>query len=82
MTKATLNIKQWGNSLGVRLLAAVARAAKLHAGQRIRMTAKCGKVIIEPINNSMMGLAERLATYDISKHGGEVMAATLAGAEQ
>lgn len=36
MAKPVLDIKQWGNSLGVRLPAAVARAAHLHADQRVR----------------------------------------------
>ena len=52
MTETTLDIKHWGNSLGVRLPAAVARAAKLHADQRVRMTVEYGKVIIEPVENT------------------------------
>ncbi len=36
MTEAELDIKQWGNSLGVRLPVAVARAAHLHLDQRVR----------------------------------------------
>ena len=82
MTETTLDIKHWGNSLGVRLPAAVARAAKLHADQRVRMTVEYGKVIIEPVENPEMSLAERLAAYDISKHGGEVMAAAPVGTEK
>ncbi len=82
MTETTLDIKHWGNSLGVRLPAAVARAAKLHADQRVRMTVEYGKVIIEPVENTEMSLAERLAAYDISKHGGEVMAAARVGTEK
>jgi len=31
VTEAVLDIKQWGNNLGVRLPAAVAREAHLHA---------------------------------------------------
>ena len=33
MTDVVLDIKQWGNNLGVRLPAAIARAAHLHAHQ-------------------------------------------------
>ena len=82
MTEATLDIKHWGNSLGVRLPAAVARAAKLKADQRVRMTVEYGKVIIEPIDKARMSLAERLAAYDVQKHGGEVMSAAPLGAEK
>lgn len=80
--ETTLDIKHWGNSLGVRLPAAVARAAKLKADQRVRMTVEYGKVIIEPIDKARMSLAERLAAYDVQKHGGEAMAAPALGAEQ
>lgn len=31
MTEVTLDIKKWGNSLGVRLPAAIAREANLHS---------------------------------------------------
>lgn len=82
MTEAVLDIKHWGNSLGVRLPSAVARAAKLKADQRVRMTVEYGKVVISPIEKAQMTLAERLAVYDIAKHGGEAMAAALVGAER
>jgi antitoxin MazE len=82
MPEATLDIKRWGNSLGVRLPAAVARAAKLSADQRVRMTVEAGRVVIEPITATLPTLAERLAAYDIAKHGGEVMAAKPVGAEK
>ena len=35
MPEAILDIKPWGNNLGVRIPAAVARVAKLHANQRV-----------------------------------------------
>lgn len=82
MNETTLDIKHWGNSLGVRLPAAIAREAKLQADQRVRMSVEYGKVIIEPIAKSQMTLAERLAAYDISKHGGEAMTLALLGAEK
>lgn len=37
MSEAVLCIKQWGNSLGVRLPQAVAKAAHLHADQQGRI---------------------------------------------
>jgi len=82
MTEVTLDIKHWGNSLGVRLPAAVARAAKLEADQRVRMTVEYGRVIIEPIDKSRMSLAERLAAYDVTRHGGEAMNAEPLGVEK
>ena len=38
MPEAILDIKHWGNNLGVRLPAAIASAARLHADQRVRIT--------------------------------------------
>lgn len=49
MSEAVLDIKQWGNNLGVRLPAAVARAARLHANQRVRVTVEKDRVVITPV---------------------------------
>ena len=48
MSEAVLDIKRWGNSLGVRLPAAVARAAHLKADQRVRVSVEDGRVVIVP----------------------------------
>ncbi len=82
MTDTTLDIKHWGNSLGVRLPAAIARAANLKADQRVRMTVEHGKVVIEPLEDKPLTLAERLGRYDVARHGGEVMSTDSIGAEK
>jgi len=82
MPETTLDIKHWGNSLGVRLPAAIARAANLHVDQRVRISVEDGRVIIEPAEKVQPSLAERLAAYDVSRHGGEVMATEPTGAER
>ncbi len=73
MAEAILNIKHWGNSLGVRLPAAVAREAQLHEDQQVRVTVEEGKVIISPIQNATLTLKQRLERYKPEQHGGEVM---------
>ncbi len=73
MAEAVLDIKQWGNNLGVRLPAAVAREAHLHADQRVRVTVDGNRVIITPLDNLQMTLEQRLAVYDSRRHGGEEM---------
>jgi len=73
MTEAVLDIKKWGNNLGVRLPAAVAREAKLHADQRVRISVKDGRITITPVSG--MTLEQRLARFDPSRHGGEAMQA-------
>ena len=82
MTEAVLDIKHWGNSLGVRLPAAVARAAHLHADQRVRVAVEQGRVIITPLEDAPVTLEQRLARYDPARHGGEAMASAAVGAEQ
>lgn len=82
MPEAFLDIKPWGNNLGVRIPAAVAREAKLHANQRVRLTVEDGRVIITPQADKAMTLAARLALFDPAVHGGEVMADARVGAER
>jgi len=82
MSSAILDIKQWGNNLGVRLPAAVAKAANLHVDQRVHIAVEEGRVIITPEAPPPLTLEQRLAIYDVEKHGGEVMATEPIGAEK
>ncbi|MGE0810867.1 MAG: AbrB/MazE/SpoVT family DNA-binding domain-containing protein [Immundisolibacter sp.] len=74
MTSTVLNIKHWGNNLGVRLPAAIASAAHLHADQRVRVTVEGERVIITPIQDQALSLEQRLTGFDPERHGGEAMA--------
>jgi len=76
MVEAVLAIKQWGNNLGVRLPAAVAREAHLHVDQRVRVSVEGNQVVITPVDNSRLSLEQRLAAYDPKRHSGEQMATT------
>ena len=82
MTDAFLDIKQWGNNLGVRLPAAVARAARLSAHQRVRVAVEGDRVVITPVAPQELTLAQRLALFGPAHHGGEAMAATPVGVER
>ena len=82
MTEAVLDIKLWGNSLGVRIPAAVAKAASLQANQRVKLSVEGGRVVITPQAPKRLSLQERLAHYDPAVHGGEAMAAAPVGAEK
>jgi len=83
MTEAVLDIKQWGNNLGVRLPAAVAREAHLRVDQRVRVSVAGDQVVITPVNDTRHSLEQRLAIYDPKRHGGERMAtAKTLGAER
>ena len=72
MTEVVLDIKTWGNNLGVRLPAAIARAAHLQVNQRVKLSVVDGVVIIAPMLNEPLTLEERLANFDPARHGGEV----------
>lgn len=83
MTEVTLDIKQWGNNLGVRLPAAIAREARLHVHQRVRISVVDGLITITPIAEAVLTLEQRLASFDPARHGGEVMQTSAnVGAEQ
>lgn len=82
MSDVTLDIKRWGNSLGVRLPAAVARAARLREDQRVRISVEGTRVVIEPLAQADDTLAARLARFDPARHGGEAMATGPLGVER
>ncbi len=82
MTEAVLDIKKWGNSLGVRLPAAVANEANLRVDQRVCISVEDSTIVIRPVENAEPSLAQRLARFDPARHGGEVMQAQAVGAER
>lgn len=82
MAEAILNIKQWGNSLGVRLPMSVAREAHLHLDQQVRIRVEDGDVVITQITDIPMTLEERLKRFDPFRHGGEAMVTEAIGAER
>ncbi len=82
MAEAVLDIKQWGNNLGVRIPAAVAREAHLKVDQRVRVSVEGRQVIITPVADTPHTLEERLARFDPARHGGEAMASERVGAER
>ena len=83
MTEVMLDIKQWGNNLGVRLPAAIAREAHLHVHQRVRISVAEGLITITPVQDVSLTLEQRLAAFDPARHGGEVMQSSASvGAEK
>jgi antitoxin MazE len=84
MLKATahLTIQKWGNNLAVRIPAAVARTARLSVGQPVHVSAEDGGVKVQSIGAPKLSLAQKLARFDPTTHGGEVMATGRVGVEQ
>lgn len=79
--ESTLKIKPWGNGLGVRITAHVARAAGLSADTEVKLTVEEGRLLIEPTAKRKLTLAEKLKAYNPDKHGGEFVVAGRVGAE-
>jgi len=82
MAEVFLDIKQWGNNLGVRLPAAVARAAHLRVDQGVRVSVEDGYIVIHPADESSLTLEQRLAQFEPERHDGEAMASEPVGAER
>ena len=72
--EAVLDLKRWGNNLGVRLPVNVARAAHLHVDQRVQVSVEEGRVVITPVIDAPLTLEQRLARFEPVRHGGEEMA--------
>jgi antitoxin MazE len=78
---ATLKLQRWGNSLAVRIPAAVARSARLRIGQPVEVSAQESNVLVKAIGEPRLTLAQKLAAFDPARHGGEVMATKAVGDE-
>lgn len=57
MTQVMLDIKQWGNNLGVRLPATIARGANLHVHQRVQISVNDGLMTIKPVQDVPLKLS-------------------------
>jgi antitoxin MazE len=78
---ATLTLQQWGNSLAVRIPAAVARSARFKVGQPVEVSAQDSNVLVKAIGEPKLTLAQKLAAFDPVRHAGEAMAAGRVGKE-
>lgn len=56
-------LRRWGNSLGIRLPASIAREAQLQEDQAVELSVVEGGVMIRPVQRRL-SLAERLAAYE------------------
>ena len=79
--ETAVKIKTWGNGLGVRLTAQVARAAGITAETLVTVTVENDRIVIAPAAAPKLTLAQKLAVFDPKKHGGEVMQTKPVGRE-
>src|SRR5258707_13757305 len=66
---ATLTVQQWGNSLAVRIPAAVARSARFRVGQPVEVSAQDSIVLVRAIGTPKLTLAQKLSAFDPALHG-------------
>jgi len=78
---ATLTVQQWGNSLAVRIPAAVARSARFRVGQPVEVSAQDSNILVKALGEPKLTLAQKLAVFDPALHSGEVMATRPVGNE-
>ena len=78
---ATLTDQQWGNSLAVRIPAAVARTARFRVGQPVEFSAQDSNVMVRSIGAPKLTLEQKLAAFGPRLHGGETMAVGPVGKE-
>ena len=78
---ATLRLQQWGNSLAVRIPAAVTRSARFKVGQPVEVSAQDSNVVVKPLGEPKLTLAQKLAVFDPNQHAGEAMSTARIGNE-
>jgi antitoxin MazE len=82
MTQIQQPILAWGNGLGLRITAPIAKAARLSRGTVISMEVLDDGIMIRPVDRPrQQTLAQKLKAFDPKRHGGEVMASGRVGAE-
>ena len=78
---ARLTVQQWGNSLAVRIPAALAREVHFVVGQPVEVSTDDMGVVVHRKGSPKRTLKQRLAAFDPEKHGGEVIVSGRLGAE-
>jgi antitoxin MazE len=82
MTSFEQPILVWGNGLGLRITAPVARAARLSRGSVVSVEVLGDGIMIRPLDRARhLTLEQKLKAFDPERHGGEVMASGCVGAE-
>lgn len=74
-------VQEWGNGLGVRITAPVAKAARFSRGLPIKVEVVDGGIFLRAAGRPKLTLAQKLKVFDPVTHGGEVMATGRVGAE-
>ena len=74
-------VQEWGNGLGVRITAPVAKAARVVRGTPVQVEVVDGGFFVRVRGKPKLSLAQKLKAFDPEKHGGEVMVSGRVGKE-
>lgn len=78
---ANQTVQQWGNSLAIRIPAALARKVHFSVGQPVEVSIEDSTLVVRSKGPQKMSLEQRLAVFDPDVHGGEAMSSGPIGAE-
>ena len=79
--KVEQTVQEWGNGLGVRITAPVAKAAHLARGVPVTVEVVEGGVLVRVAGKPKLTLAQKLKAFDPKLHGGEAMPSARVGVE-
>ncbi len=81
MIAAEQVVQEWGNGLGVRITAPIAKAAHLARGTPVHVEVVEGGFFVRVAGKPKLTLAQKLKQFEPHLHGGEVMASARVGKE-
>jgi antitoxin MazE len=81
LVKAEQTVQEWGNGLGVRITAAVAKAAHFARGLPVSVEVVPEGILVRAAGKPKLTLEQKLKAFDPALHGGESMADGRIGAE-
>lgn len=76
-----VTVRKWGNSAAIRLPAAVLRAARLELDAPVEVREEDGRVVIEPVRDAEVALADLLVGITDDNLHGEVDTGPVRGDE-
>jgi len=80
--KTEQTVQDWGNGLGVRITATVAKAAKFARGLPVTVEVVQEGILVRPVaSRPKLTLAQKLKAFDPKVHGGEVVPHHRVGSE-
>ena len=82
MLKVEQTVQEWGNGLGVRITAPVAKAARFARGLPVTVEVVEDGVLVRAVGRPKLTLAQKLKAFDPEQHGGEAMPSGRVGAER